>query len=227
VKFTFRLILLFTAASLFQLASAVTVDQIDTFQTGIDNWFAGGLGFGVIPPIPPHVVPNGGPKGAGDQFMVVTSQGGNGPGSKLVAMNLNQWAGNYFGVTGIEMDLQNMGTTDLTIRLLMEDPMGGPPADEGVTTLGAFLPVGSGWTHFFFPLSTSALTMLGGDAATLLGNTTLLRIIDSPTPGDAVPIAGILGVDNIHAVPEPATVLFTGIALAGFALSRRRRSSPV
>jgi hypothetical protein len=227
VKLTFRLILLFTAVSLIHVASAATVGHIDTFQMGLDNWFAGGLGFGVIPPVPPHVVPNGGPGGAGDQFMEVTSQGGNGAGSRLVAMNLTQWAGSYSGITGITMDLENLGNTDLTIRLLLEDPMGGPPLDTAVTTFGAFLPTGTGWTHFFFPISMSSLTVLSGNAATLLNSTTLLRIIDSPTPDDAVPIAGVLGVDNIQAVPEPATFLGACVALAALAVIRKRRSLPL
>jgi len=55
-----------------------------------------------------------------------------------------------------------------------------------------------------------ALTVLSGDVNSLLGNTTLIRIIDSPTPTTAVSIAGVLGVDNISAanvVPEPSTLL--------------------
>jgi hypothetical protein len=46
-------------------------------------------------------------------------------------MNATQWAGDYLaaGIDGIAMDLRNLGTTDLTVRLLLEDPMGAPPAN--------------------------------------------------------------------------------------------------
>ena len=98
----------------------------------------------------------------------------------------------------------------------------GPPADQAVTTFGAFLPAGGSWTHVFFAISPSSMTLLSGNINALLGNTTLLRIIDSPTPTDAVPIAGVLGVDNIAAVPEPATLLVSAVALLGFTLRRRR-----
>jgi hypothetical protein len=139
----------------------------------------------------------------------------------VVAINGSQWAGDYMsaGIGSIAMDLNNLGMTDLTIRLLFEDPIGGPPADEAVTNFGAFLPVGSGWMHFVFPISPSALTAVDGSPAAALSNATLMRIINAPTVGDATRQLGVLGVNNIAsqsaaAVPEPSTVLF---ALTGFA----------
>jgi hypothetical protein len=145
-----------------------------------------------------------------------------------VAINLMQWSGNYLasGVSAIQMDLKNLGNTDLTIRLLFEDPQGAPPADEAVTTFGQFLPVGSDWTHVVFQVSPSSLTAILGSATTVLSNTTLLRIIDSPTPTDAVSILGTLGVDNITAVPEPNTLLLSAIGLVALAcVYRQRRAS--
>jgi hypothetical protein len=66
------------------------------------------------------------------------------------------------------------------------------------------------------------MTLLFGNINTLLANTTLVRIIDSPTPTDAVSIAGVLGVDNIAAVPEPATLLPALSALAWLIVRRVR-----
>lgn len=67
-------------------------------------------------------------------------------------------------------------------------------------------------------------TALSGNIAALLANTTLIRIIDAPTPEDAVPIIGTLGVDNIQAlaVPEPHTyaLMLLGLSLLG-ALARK------
>jgi hypothetical protein len=216
-----------TAALLFALCStlpAATLGQIDTFQDGTtDNWFAGGGPFGQVPPIPPANIPDGGPAGAGDAFLQITAGGGSGPGSRLVALNGTQWAGSFAGIGGITADLINLGNSDLTIRLLLENPIPGPPTLEAVTQ-GVFLPVGGGWTHAFFSLDPSTLTMLiGSDPAALLGGTTVLRIIHGPA-GDAEPVAGILGVDNIQAVPEPATLSMLAVACAAFAGIRRRRA---
>jgi hypothetical protein len=203
-------VVILAALSLTQNATANIASQIDTFQDGTtDGWFAGGLGLGQMPPIPPQVVANGGPTGAGDKYLQITGLGGAGAGSRIVAINGTQWAGDYLdsGITGIAMDLKNFGTSGLTIRLLFEDPIMGPPADEAVTTFGVVLPTNTGWTHVSFPIAPGSMTVLSGNVDTLLANTTLLRIIDSPTPTDAVSIAGVVGVDNIEAIPEPSTVV--------------------
>jgi hypothetical protein len=126
------------------------------------------------------------------------------------------------------MDLDNLGDTPLTIRLQFEDPMGGPPADEAVTTFGRTLAAGSGWTHTFFAISPASMTTISGNVNTLLGNTTLIRIIDSAGPTEADPIVGVLGVDNIAATtPEPATLLSVVGGLLGLIAWRRRSRAGV
>jgi hypothetical protein len=223
-----KLSFLFTATFVtLQLASAVTMGQVDTFQIGTtEGWFAGGGPNGGVPPIPPQVIANGGPLGVGDQFLQITASTPGGAGSRVVALNASQWAGNYLaaGVTGIAMDLKNLGTTDLTIRLLFENPIPGPPTDEAVTTFGASLPAGAGWSHFSFPISPSSLTTIFGNVNALLSNTTVLRIINASGATEADTLQGVLGVDNIQAVPEPATFLLAGLALTGLGLFRRRRA---
>src|SRR4051812_39247395 len=124
MKLNAPLMIVAATLSLSQVASGAVIGQIDTFQNGTtDGWFAGGLGMGSVPAIPPQVVANGGPQGTGDRYLQVTGIGGNGPGSKIAAINMTQWAGNYLspGISGIAMDLKNFGSTDLTIRLLFED----------------------------------------------------------------------------------------------------------
>jgi hypothetical protein len=220
-------VVLFTIALIIALsvpAAAVTIGQIDTFETGTtEGWVAGGGPLGQNPPVPPFVESSGGPGGADDQFLVITSQGGMGPGSRLTAFNINgQWADNYLtnGIGGIAMDLRNLGQTELTIRLEFEDPFIG--GNFAVTNTGITLAPGSGWTHAVFPIDPSQFTALGGTVAGALANTAVLRILHATGATDAQPIAGVLGVDNIAAVPEPATgALIAGGLLAAAAIRRR------
>jgi hypothetical protein len=211
-------------------AHAVALGQLDSFSAGVEGWFAGGGPFGQVPPIPPQVVAGGGPGGAKDSFLQITANGSEGPGGRLVGMNASQWAGNYTaaGVTGIRMSLRNLSNTDLRIRLYLEDPIPGPPQNEAVTTHGVSLAAGSGWTSVLFPITSDDLTVLQGDAATLLSNTTVLRIFHNPDadfPG--VRIAGVLGVDNVSAVPEPSAIalMLAGLGILGGIAGRGRRTT--
>jgi hypothetical protein len=207
--------------------------QIDTFQDGTtQNWLAGGGPFGQAPPVPPMAVATGGPGGAGDRFLQITANGGDGPGSRLTAINTVQWAGDYAdaGLSRIEMDLINLGASDLSIRLLFEDPMGGPSENRALTTFAALLPVGSGWMHFGFDIEPADLTALTGNAATLLGQVTVLRIIHNAAPNVAAPVAGSLGVDNIEgnaqlagvAIAEPGDLPVLAFGLLGLWAARSR-----
>jgi len=210
-------------------AHAVNPGEVDTFAGGIEAWFAGGGPSGQVPAVPPTVIANGGPAGAGDSFLQIAADGSAGAGGRLVAMNAAQWAGNYLaaGISAIAMDLRNLGQSDLTVRLYFEDPIPGPPANEAVTTFGVLLHAGGGWTHALFPIAPANLTVLQGDATTLLSHTTVLRIF-SGAEADFPPaqIAGVLGVDNIQAVPEPETLALLALGLGVVAARTRRRPAP-
>ena len=210
-------------------AHAVSVGEIDTFSAGIEGWFAGGGPEGQVPAAPPTVVATGGPGGAGDSFMLITANGSADAGGRLVAMNGAQWAGNYgaAGISSIAMDLRNLGTSDLSVRLYFEDPIPGPPMNEAVTTASVLLPAGGTWTHAVFEISPSSLTVLQGSATTLLSNTTIMRIFSGATaefPPER--IAGSLGVDNIQAIPEPETYALMAAGLAFLTWRGRRRQRP-
>ena len=107
-------------------ASAVSIGLSDTFEDGTtDNWRINLLGMGNNAFQPVNVT-SGGPEGLADNYMLMTSSGLAGPGGRLVALNPAQWAGDYVaaGIRKISMDVNNLGSTDLFLRLLFEDPMG-------------------------------------------------------------------------------------------------------
>jgi hypothetical protein len=75
---------------------AVGIGQTDNFEDGTtQNWVVGLLG--AAPPFPPVNVPTGGPAGAGDNYLLLTSTGNlfSVPGNRMVVINNTQWTGNY------------------------------------------------------------------------------------------------------------------------------------
>lgn len=225
-----KLVLWTTVLLIPAVTSAVTIGQMDDFEDGtLEEWtVAAGPGGGVPDPswAPQNAL--GGPAGADDNYLLMRSLGGGGSGSRLTVMNLTTWTGNYTmaGVTAIQMDVRNFGTTDLTLRLLFETLGAAGPTDVAVTSTGISLAAGSDWTSVLFPIDPGSLTELAGDINTVLANTNVLRIFhnDAPVfPPD--PIAAQLGVDNFTAtqvVPEPSTIMLAGAGLLAALLLRRR-----
>lgn len=219
--------LLMTCLTAVPTASAVSLGQIDTFEDGTTQGWTVGL-LGASHPAPPVNVPDDGPGGVGDNYLQLTAVGGGGAGSRLVAINLGQWAGDYAttGINRITLDARNLGTTELTLRLYLENPMGGPPTDEAITA-GVTLPAGGNWTPVTFALDPLSLTVLTGDVNTLLSNVTALRILHSPDPTFPGPaLVASLGVDNIQAiaiaaVPEPPALAACGLGLLMLVAWRR------
>lgn len=220
-------------------AYGLVLNQVDTFESGTtEGWGAGLAGMGV-PPFPPANEPTDGPAGALDGYLLLTALGGGGPGSRLTVINAGQWAGDYLseGVGAIRMDVNNLGGTDLYLRLLFEDPQGGPPSNLAFSSDALLVPAGSGWMSILFPVAQSDLTAALGSIDAALGNTTALRLYHSeaavaPAPGGGTaPVVASLGVDNIRAlstavVPEPASMALMGAGLALWAAGRRRARKP-
>ena len=213
-------------------ASAVSIGLIDTFEDGTtDNWRINLLNLG-NDAFQPINVTSGGPAGPDDNFMLMRSSGLPGPGGRLVALNPAQWAGDYVaaGITKISMDVNNLGDTDLFLRLLFEDPMNAPPENEAFTT-SVFLPANSGWTSISFLVDPGSLIVEEGSALGALQNATILRIFsneEAEGPDESDPIAAMLGVDNIEAeavpVPEPSSLILLTIGVAAaYRRSPRRR----
>ncbi len=218
-----------TACVLVSPASAAPMlGQVDTFADGTTmGWSAGGGPVGGVPLRPPSHMSSGGPAGAGDAYLLLQSLGGSGAGSRLTALNSDQWAGDYAaaGITALTMDVRNFGPTALELRLaLFNGPPLAAPTEVGITSR-QLVAAGGDWTRISFRIDAAALTMLLGSADDLLRSVTELRLFHGPDPAFPPPaVVATLGVDNITAtqasVPEPGTAVFLGAGLLA-ALTRR------
>lgn len=211
-------------AILAPLCLGVTIGQVDDFSDGTaENWIVSLLG--APHPAPPENVPDDGPGGPGDNFLRLTALGGAGPGSRLSALNLVQWSGDYLaaGVNAIAMDVRNSGSTDLYIRLLLEGGAGGGPPTDWAISQAVFLPAGSSWQSVVVNIGPGSLTTLQGSENAALTQTIALRILhDQDAAFPPATVTGILDVDNLTAaqIPEPASLILAGSAIAAGWLRR-------
>ncbi len=211
-------------------ARAVLVGQTDTFEDGTtQGWIVGDPSH----PSPPANVASGGPAGADDNYLQITSLGGFGAGSRLSAFNLAQWAGDYTaaGIGSITMDVRNSGPDDIYLRLLLADPFAGPPSNVAISN-AVYLPAGGGWTPAAFAVDAASLTAVLGSADSALSNATELRLFHNQNPVFAgpptgsPPITAVLGIDNVRAagvIPEPSSMALLGLGFSAL-LARRRRA---
>lgn len=203
-------------------AASVVDGQIDSFESGT----TAGWSVGISHPAPPQNVATGGPDGIDDNYLRLTSLGGFGAGSRLAAFNVAQWSGDYLteGVGAILVDLNNLGSTDQSLRLLFTDGILPAGNNAAVSTDAVVVPAGSGWITAVFPITPSDLTVQLGSANQALSATAQLWIFhnDDPSfPPDA--FVAILGIDNVEALPEPSAqgALCAGLGLLAW-LDRRR-----
>ena len=196
---------------------AIVIGQKDDFQdSSTDHWTNG-------PAPDPVNISTGGPGGAGDRYLRISAKGGSGAGSKLISFNQTQWIGNYnaAGVTSVGMDLENLSTSALPMRIAFESNSGGA---EWATTTAFSLPADNAWHHAIFALSASQMKEVAGSTsfANSLASVRELRVLASQTPSwQGESISAAIGVDNIAAVPEPAGMVV--VVTAGALVLRRRR----
>lgn len=221
------------------LAMAVSSAQLDDFSDDtLQGWQ---MGFASITNTHLSNIANGGPAGAGDNFLEVVADGTNAAGGRLTFFNQAQWAGDYLaaGVTSIAMDLKNFSSSEiLNLRLGIE----GGFFDSSVglffgglyaTTASVSLASGSDWTRVIFSLAPGDLVpvsgqsgVTGNDVSAALGNVLELRLLNSANPDWAgLPVSATLGFDNIHVVPLPPTLVLFGSGLVVL-LARRRKQNP-
>ncbi len=178
------------------LSATIMPGQVDGFDGGLSGWQAGGF----TNPNRPDIQTTGAIDGP---YMRLRSNGSFGAGGKLVVFNTDQWTGNYLtaDLSGIQMQVNNLGTTSLALRLIFNDQAHG----QTLTTKAPInLAPGSGWSTITFPLDQSNL--MGGTFNTVMASVTEFNLVHSPTiistRSGAPNISAILGVDNITAVPR-------------------------
>ena len=196
-------------------AQAVVLNQVDTFQDGTaQGWNPTGV----------TNIPTGGPAGASDNFIQVSS-GTFGTFPNLATKNSDaRWIGNYTsaGVTKLEIDLRNLQTTALEIRAVLFNTN----TNRATSTVAFNLPVDSNWHHAIFSIQAADLTVVSGAAplSTILGNVTQIMFREDtggPSSGGSN-ISSQMGLDNISATPEPACLILLAAGLP-FVVARRRR----
>jgi len=114
-----RLVALVFALALTASVLGVTPGQTDNFEDGTTQGWTDGQGNNTA-----NIV-TGGPAGAGDNYLQVSS-GTFGGGPHLTVFNRSQWSGDYLaaGATNISMDLKNFGSGFLHMRLVIRDCRG-------------------------------------------------------------------------------------------------------
>jgi hypothetical protein len=96
--------------------AGIVLGQVDTFEQGDTAGWTDGHNDALNA----VTVATGGPGGANDHFLKVVASPP-GAGGRITVFNRDQWTGNYLaaGVNAIEMDLKNLGATDLSMRVAL------------------------------------------------------------------------------------------------------------
>jgi hypothetical protein len=201
----------------------ITLGQIDTFEDGTKQGWDNGSNIGVG---------LGGPAGSGDHYLPALA-GGSGLPNRLEIVNRSQWLGNYLaaGVTGVEMDLRvgAPALTALSIRIAIRESTSASILSGYASTVPFTLPNDGQWHHVSFSLLTGNLTAVSSPQplATDLANVADFRIIDAAVPATQGDFVGLTGfdIDNIHAIPEPASMSILLSGIIGIALLNQHRAA--
>jgi hypothetical protein len=192
-----------------ELVPPLTLGQTDTFDDDLDGWARGhheyeqDNGYLQIP----------GPEGA---YMITFFDGA-------------PWGGNYpaAGVARLRMRLRNEGPTALKIFVVFGTTHAPSQGGQWLSTATPVsLPPGGGWGTYDIRIGTGDLVSVqgGGTYETVMPNVRTLRILENDVPDPrGLIVNSVLDIDDVEALPEPASAmaLAAGAALLR-ALARRR-----
>lgn len=211
-------VLLFSTCASMTLA-AVTVGYVEDFSDGLADWRKG-----MTNPNYLSIVLNGGPGGPGDAYMQSVADGSSDFG-RLTVFNEMEWSTDFIaaGISAISMDLLNPGAGTLSIRIGIRSSSG-----PGYISTAAYSLTGSsGWQNAIFAIDESSMTPVGnpGSFSSFIATGSFqVRILHATGTSNLVgnPISATLGIDNITAVPEPASAAFMFVGMCTLAACRRR-----
>ncbi len=197
----------------------IALGQSDDFEDDtLMNWNGS-----FLPATLPMNISTGGPAGAGDNYLQITSSGGGGPGSKLATYNQDQWIGDYTtaGVTSIDVDVRNFSSSTVELRVLL---FGG--GGEFASAIATPVVNDGFWHHLTLGVGAADLVPNEGadplDVSLTLADVSRLMLrhqID--VPGESPSFVGQIGIDNVTATPEPTALAM--LLIGGVAIFRRRR----
>lgn len=180
---------------LFALASgtaraAPTAGQSDTFDNGdLMSWEQG-----MVDSITGEAT--GGPDGANDGYIQVTSTGGSMQNSRMTVFNTAiRWTGNWLTpeIGQVDVHLKNDSAQALQIRLKFESGI------ARVYSLAQTVPADGQWALYSFSLAPGSFEG-PGDPKAVLSSVTTFRIEHNPNAIHPPPvIAAVLGIDNVTA----------------------------
>jgi len=201
------------------LGQAATPNQIDDFQSDTTTL---GWGGSAPPYTPLPIRAEGGPAGGGDYYLQISTNG-----FHLATKNESQWSGDYLsaGINAIEMDVNHLAGPDpVALRIAVTGP-------GGFFSSTVPTPIAPGaWQHYEFGLTAADLMHVSGGTGTLADTLSaveklLIRHDNSatPTPPGRHPqhIIATVGIDNIHAIPEPSISALAFWGLVGLSVARR------